>query len=104
MATTLLNRLRAGDVAYAGAKRQAYGLVGPAKLVPYGEATVYAQTETPGGVGGTRAGDALLTLGAPASFGAVHAGRGAHVRGVDDRDASPRTAGDATLASPTRAA
>ena len=74
VATTLNNRLRAGDIAYATGKRQAYGLVGPAKLVPYGEATVYAQTETPGGVGGTVPATLALTLGAPASFGAFTPG------------------------------
>ena len=59
VATTLLNRLRAGDVAYATAARQKYGLIGPVKLTPYGEAPVYARTDTPGTVGGSGPGDAL---------------------------------------------
>jgi hypothetical protein len=74
VATTLLNRLRAGDVAYAGAKRQAYGLIGPVKLTPYGEATVYSRTDTPGTVGGVVPATLSLTLGAPASFGAFTPG------------------------------
>ncbi|XVQ08432.1 glycosyl hydrolase [Spirillospora sp. CA-255316] len=41
VATTLNNRLRVSDPAvYGGASRQNYGLVGPVRLVPYGEATV----------------------------------------------------------------
>ena len=74
VATTLLNRLRAGDVAYATAKRQAYGLIGPVKLTPYGEATVYSRTDTPGTVGGSVPATLSLTLGAPASFGAFTPG------------------------------
>ena len=39
VATTLRNRLRVADpLIYGGAARQAYGLAGPVRLVPYGEA------------------------------------------------------------------
>lgn len=41
VATTLNNRLRVSDPAvYGGASRQAYGLIGPVRLVPYGEAVI----------------------------------------------------------------
>ncbi|WP_433472734.1 glycosyl hydrolase [Spirillospora sp. CA-142024] len=41
VATTLNNRLRVSDPAvYGGAARQKYGLIGPVRLVPYGEAVV----------------------------------------------------------------
>jgi hypothetical protein len=40
VATTLNNRLRAEDPAYATTRRQPYGLVGPVRLIPYGEAHV----------------------------------------------------------------
>src|SRR5262249_51925062 len=63
VATTLLNRLRAGDVAYANATRQKYGLIGPVKLTPYGEAPVYSRTDVPGGVGGSVPATLSLSLG-----------------------------------------
>lgn len=69
VATTLNNRLRTVDVAFKSNTRQNYGLVGPARLVPYGEATVYAQADVPGTVGGTVPATLSLQLGAPASFG-----------------------------------
>jgi hypothetical protein len=96
VATTLLNRLRAGDVAYAGAKRQAYGLVGPARLVPYGEAVVYAQAEMPGGVGGSVPATLALTLTGPASFGAFTPGLAKTYEGSTSATVTS-TAGDATL-------
>jgi hypothetical protein len=74
VATTLLNRLRAGDVAYANATRQKYGLIGPVELVPYGEAPVYARADAPGSVGGSVPATLALTLGEPASFGAFTPG------------------------------
>jgi hypothetical protein len=74
VATTLLNRLRSEDPAYATATRQAYGLVGPVKLVPYGEATVYSQTTGTTTVGGAVPATLSLTLGGPASFGAFTPG------------------------------
>ncbi|MEW2353921.1 glycosyl hydrolase [Spirillospora sp. NPDC029432] len=41
VATTLNNRLRVSDPAvYGGASRQNYGLIGPVRLVPYGEAVI----------------------------------------------------------------
>ncbi|MEU9284563.1 glycosyl hydrolase [Streptomyces sp. NPDC048275] len=41
VATPLANRLRVSDPAvYGGLARQAYGLIGPVRLVPYGEARV----------------------------------------------------------------
>ncbi|WP_395106800.1 glycosyl hydrolase [Actinomadura sp. SCN-SB] len=41
VATTLINRLRVADAAvYGGASRQNYGLLGPVRLVPYGEAVI----------------------------------------------------------------
>lgn len=41
VATTLLNRLRISDPdVYGIAKRQSYGLIGPVRLVPYGEAPI----------------------------------------------------------------
>ncbi|TDC17113.1 hypothetical protein, partial [Actinomadura bangladeshensis] len=41
VATTLNNRLRVSDPGvYGGASRQNYGLIGPVRLVPYGEAAV----------------------------------------------------------------
>ncbi|MGI8332409.1 glycosyl hydrolase [Actinomadura scrupuli] len=41
VATTLNNRLRVADAAvYGPASRQAYGLIGPVRLVPYGQAAV----------------------------------------------------------------
>ncbi|MBA9004931.1 glycosyl hydrolase [Thermomonospora cellulosilytica] len=41
VATTLFNRLRVSDPAvYGVATRQRYGLIGPVRLVPYGETTV----------------------------------------------------------------
>ncbi len=40
VATTLNNRLRVSDPAYGAAARQAYGLLGPVRLVPYGQATI----------------------------------------------------------------
>jgi hypothetical protein len=41
VATTLRNRLRLADpLVYGGAARQSYGLVGPVRLVPYGEARI----------------------------------------------------------------
>ncbi|MGN9841084.1 glycosyl hydrolase [Nonomuraea sp. H19] len=45
VATPLGNRLRVADPAvYGGLTRQAYGLLGPVRLVPYGEARVGAAT------------------------------------------------------------
>jgi hypothetical protein len=39
VATPLSNRLRVSDPAvYGGTARQAYGLLGPVRLLPYGEA------------------------------------------------------------------
>ncbi len=96
VATTLLNRLRAGDPAYAGAKRQAYGLVGPVRLVPYGEATVYSQTQAGGSVGGTVPATLALTLGAPASFGSFAPGVD-RTYGASTTANVISTAGDATL-------
>ncbi|QKW37235.1 alpha-L-rhamnosidase [Actinomadura sp. NAK00032] len=44
VATTLNNRLRVADPGvYGGASRQRYGLIGPVRLVPYGEAVVRAR-------------------------------------------------------------
>lgn len=44
VATTLNNRLRVADPGvYGGASRQNYGLIGPVRLVPYGEAVVRAR-------------------------------------------------------------
>ncbi|MBC6463856.1 alpha-L-rhamnosidase, partial [Actinomadura sp. HBU206391] len=41
VATTLNNRLRVSDPGvYGGAARQRYGLIGPVRLVPYGEAVI----------------------------------------------------------------
>ncbi|WP_306189676.1 hypothetical protein [Streptomyces sp. MK5] len=41
MAVPLINRLRVSNPAVFGTTtRQAYGLVGPVRLVPYGQATV----------------------------------------------------------------
>lgn len=41
VATTLNNRLRVSDPGvYGGRSRQAYGLIGPVRLLPYGEAPV----------------------------------------------------------------
>jgi hypothetical protein len=41
VATTLNNRLRVSDpTAYGGAARQAYGLIGPVRLVPYAQAVI----------------------------------------------------------------
>ena len=51
------------------------GLVGPVRVVPYGQAAVYSSTAQGGTVGGTVPATLSLTLGAPASFGRVHAGR-----------------------------
>ena len=76
--------------------RQNYGLVGPARLVPYGEAAVYAQTETPGGVGGTVPATLSLTLGAPASFGAFTPGVDRTYEATTTATVTS-TAGDATL-------
>ncbi|MFE7327461.1 glycosyl hydrolase [Streptomyces sp. NPDC057565] len=43
VATTLLNRLRVADApVFGAATRQAYGLLGPVRVVPYGTATVHA--------------------------------------------------------------
>ncbi|MGW0857878.1 hypothetical protein [Streptomyces sp. NPDC002690] len=43
VATTLLNRLRVTNApVFGAAKRQAYGLLGPVRVVPYGTATVRA--------------------------------------------------------------
>ena len=84
VATTLLNRLRSEDVAYMSAKRQAYGLVGPVTLAPYGEAKVYAQTAAGGDVGGSVPATLSLTVGRRV-VRRVHAGRRAHLRGEHDR-------------------
>lgn len=41
VATTLANRLRVSDPdVYGGLARQQYGLTGPVRLVPYGQARV----------------------------------------------------------------
>jgi hypothetical protein len=41
VATPLSNRLRVSDPAvYGGTARQPYGLLGPVRLVPYGEARI----------------------------------------------------------------
>ena len=105
VATTLNNRLRVVDIAFKNNTRQNYGLVGPARLVPYGEAAVYAQTETPGGVGGTVPATLSLQLGAPGDLRRVHARRRADLRGVHDghghldrgrRDARPTDPGRLT--------
>jgi hypothetical protein len=41
VATPLSNRLRVSDPAvYGGTTRQSYGLLGPVRLVPYGEARI----------------------------------------------------------------
>ncbi|MDA0184268.1 glycosyl hydrolase [Solirubrobacter phytolaccae] len=96
VATTLNNRLRVVDVAFKSNTRQNYGLVGPARLVPYGEAAVYAQTEAGGTVGGSVPATLALSLSGPASFGAF-------TPGIDKTyDASTQatvtsTAGDAAL-------
>ena len=47
--------------------------------VAAGDVTFLQGTSVPGTVGGTVPATLSLTLGAPASFGAVHAGRGPHV-------------------------
>jgi hypothetical protein len=50
------------------------GLVGPVRLVPYGQAAVYASTEAGQSVGATVPATLSLSLGAPASFGAFSPG------------------------------
>ena len=50
------------------------GLVGPVRVVPYGQAVVYASTSQDGTVGGTVPATLSLSLGAPASFGAFTPG------------------------------
>ena len=72
------------------------GLVGPVRVVPYGQAVVYASTSQDGAVGGTVPATLSLSLGAPASFGAFTPGT------ARDYFASTTatvisTAGDATL-------
>jgi hypothetical protein len=96
VATTLNNRLRTVDVAFRSNTRQSYGLVGPARLVPYGEATVYAQTDAPGTVGGTVPATLSLQLGAPATFGAF-AGGVARTYEAATAATITSTAGDAAL-------
>jgi len=96
VATTLLNRLRAGDVAYAGATRQRYGLIGPVKLTPYGEGAVYARADTPGTVGVSVPATLSLSLGAPASFGAFTPGIAKDYATSTTANVIS-TAGDATL-------
>ena len=54
--------------------------------MPYGEAAVYAQTETRGGVGGTVPATLSLTLGAPATFGAFTPGVDRTYEASHDRD------------------
>ncbi len=96
VATTLNNRLRSEDIAYATGKRQAYGLVGPVTLVPYGEAKVYAQTAAAGGAGGSVPATLALTVGS-ASFGAFTPGV-ARTYEATTTAGVISTAGDATLA------
>jgi hypothetical protein len=50
------------------------GLVGPVRVVPYGQAAVYASTSQEGGVGGTVPATLSLSLGPAASFGAFTPG------------------------------
>jgi hypothetical protein len=96
VATTLNNRLRATDVAFKNNVRQNYGLIGPVKLVPYGEATVYSQTEAQGGAGGSVPATLSLTLGTPASFGAFQPGAAQDYTAQTSADVVS-TAGDAAL-------
>jgi hypothetical protein len=71
-ATTLRNKVLtvAGQAGGSGTTRQDYGLIGPVRLVPYGEAGAFASTSVAGGAGGTVPATLSLSLGAPASFGA----------------------------------
>ncbi len=66
-----------------GPRRRVRGLRGRAAS---GEVVPSLIAEAPGTVGGTVPATLSLSLGAPATFGAVRAGRRARVHGVDDRD------------------
>jgi hypothetical protein len=69
VATPLRNAVRAATGS-GGAALATYGLVGPVRLTPYGEAAVYDETSASGAVGGTVPATLSLSVGAPASFGA----------------------------------
>ncbi len=87
VATTYNNRLFVLDTAVRNrGVIQNHGLVGPVVLSPYRQAAVYSSTSANGSVGGTVPATLALTVGAPASFGGVHAGRGPHVRRDHDRE------------------
>ena len=84
---------RAGRVARR--RDRATGRVTRSARAPTRSASARACSRRPrstGTVGGTVPATLSLSLGAPASFGAVHAGRGEGVHGVDvrDRDLAPR--------------
>jgi hypothetical protein len=72
------------------------GLVGPVRIVPYGQATVYASTDATGTIGGTVPATLSLALGGSTSLGAFTPG----VERTYDASLSATvtsTAGDAAL-------
>jgi hypothetical protein len=95
VATPLRNAVRAATGA-GGAALTTYGLLGPVRLQPYGEAVVYDQTTAPGQVGGTVPATLALTLGAPASFGAFTPGVDREYTATTSANVIS-TAGDAAL-------
>ena len=69
-----------------GGAPQNYGLIGPVRLIPYGEATAFSTTDATGTVGGTVPATLSLTLGTPAAFGAFTPGVAKDYFATDDRE------------------
>jgi hypothetical protein len=99
-ATTLRNRILtvAGQAGGSGTAKQDYGLRGPVRLIPYGEAAAFASTSTGGSVGGSVPATLSLTLGAPASFGPFTPGMDRTYE-TSTTATVTSTAGDATLST-----
>ncbi len=95
-ANTIVVRVSTNLFNATGGAPQNYGLIGPVRLIPYGEATAFSTTDATGTVGGSVPATLSLSLGPAASFGAFTAGVAKDYTAQTTANVTS-TAGDAAL-------